>query len=63
MLSWNALASVIYSQSSLGLVGYYLKIVKGFSKTSKPMTKLLEEDKKLKCTLLVKLLFRSSRSN
>jgi hypothetical protein len=63
MLSWNALASVIYSQSSLGLVGYYQKIVKGFSKTSKPMTKLLEEEKKLKCTLLVKLLFRSSRSD
>jgi hypothetical protein len=59
MLIWNALASVIDSQSSLGLVGHYQKIDEGFLKTTKPMTELLEKDKKFKCMLLVKLVFRS----
>jgi hypothetical protein len=59
MLIWNALASVIDSQSSLGLVGPYQKIDEGFLKTTKPMTELLEKDKKFKCMLLVKLVFRS----
>jgi hypothetical protein len=30
----------------LGLVGYYQKIIEGFSKTTKPMTELLGKDKK-----------------
>jgi hypothetical protein len=50
MLSWKALSSVIDGQSSLGLVGYYEKIIEGFSKTTKPTTKLLEKDKKFKWT-------------
>jgi hypothetical protein len=41
MLGWNAPSSVIDSRSSLGLVGYYHKIIEGFLKTSKPMIELL----------------------
>jgi hypothetical protein len=48
MLSWKALSSVIDGRSSIGLVGYDEKIIEGFSKTTKPMTKLLEKDKKFK---------------
>jgi hypothetical protein len=63
MLGWNAPSSVIDSRTSLGLVGYYQKIVEGFSKTTKPIIELLEKDKKFKWTLLVKLDFRSQRRN
>jgi hypothetical protein len=35
-------------QSFLGLAGYYERFIEGFSKISKPMTELLEKDKKFK---------------
>jgi hypothetical protein len=41
VLTWNTSAHVINSRNSLGLVGYYQKIIKGFSKTMKPMIELL----------------------
>jgi hypothetical protein len=50
VLSWNAPTSVGDSQSFLGLAGYYQRFIKGFSKISKPMTELLEKDKKFKWT-------------
>jgi hypothetical protein len=50
VLSWNAPMSVGDIQSFLGLAGYYRRFVKGFSKISKPMTELLEKDKKFECT-------------
>jgi hypothetical protein len=37
-------------QSFLGLAGYYQRFIEGFSKVSKPMTKLLEKNKKFKWT-------------
>jgi hypothetical protein len=37
-------------QSFLGLSGYYRRFIEGFSKISKPMTELLEKDKKFKLT-------------
>jgi hypothetical protein len=46
VLSWNVPTSVGDIQSFLGLPGYYRRIIKGFSKISKPMTELLEKDKK-----------------
>jgi hypothetical protein len=46
VLSWNAPTSVSDIQSFLGLVGYYRRFIKGFLKISKPMTELLEKDKK-----------------
>jgi hypothetical protein len=33
-----------------GLAGYCRRFIKGFSKISKPMTELLEKDKKLEWT-------------
>jgi hypothetical protein len=46
LLSWNAPTSVSKIQSFLGLVGYYRRFIEGFLKISKPMTELLEKDKK-----------------
>jgi hypothetical protein len=48
--SWKAPTSVSDIQSFLGLAGYYRRFIKGFSKISKPMTKLLEKDKHFKWT-------------
>jgi hypothetical protein len=50
VLSWNVPTSVREIQSFLGLAGYYRRFIEGFSKISKPMTKLLEKDKKFKWT-------------
>jgi hypothetical protein len=46
VLGWNAPTSVGDIQSFLGLAGYYWRFIEGFSKISKPMTKLLEKDMK-----------------
>jgi hypothetical protein len=50
VLSWNAPMSVSDIQSFLGLAGYYRRFIEGFLKISKPMTELLEKDKKFKWT-------------
>jgi hypothetical protein len=50
VLSQNALTSVGDIQSFLGLAGYYQRFIEGFSKISKPMTELLEKDKKFEWT-------------
>jgi hypothetical protein len=50
VLSWNAPTSVGDIQSFLGLAGYYQRFIEGFSKISKPMTELLEKDKKFEWT-------------
>jgi hypothetical protein len=50
VLSWNAPTSVSDIQSFLGLAGYYRMFIEGFSKISKPMTELLEKDKKFQWT-------------
>jgi hypothetical protein len=50
VLSWKAPTSVSDIQSFLGLVGYYRKFIEGFSKISKPMTKLLKKDKQFEWT-------------
>jgi hypothetical protein len=38
-------------RSFLRLAGYYQRFIEGFSKISKPMTELLEKDKKFKYTV------------
>jgi hypothetical protein len=48
VLSWKAPMSVSDIRSFLGLAGYYRRFIEGFLKISKPMTKLLEKDKKFK---------------
>jgi hypothetical protein len=50
VLCWKAPKSFSDIQSFLGLARYYRKFIKGFSKISKPMTKLLEKDKKFEWT-------------
>jgi hypothetical protein len=50
VLSWNAPTSVGDIQSVLGLARYYQRSIEGFSKVSKPMTELLEKEKKFKLT-------------
>jgi hypothetical protein len=49
-LSWNAPTSVSDIPSFLGLAGYYQRFIEGFSKISKPMTELLEKEKKFEWT-------------
>jgi hypothetical protein len=48
VLSWNAPTSISDIRCFLGLAEYYRRFIKGFSKISKPMTKLLKKDKKFK---------------
>jgi hypothetical protein len=50
VLSWNAPTSVSNIRSFLGLAGYNRRFIEGFSKISKPMTELLEMDKKFEWT-------------
>jgi hypothetical protein len=50
VLSWNAPTSVGDIQSFLRFAGYYRRFIKGFSKITKPMTKLHEKDKKFNWT-------------
>ena len=46
VLSWNPPQDVSEVWSFLGMVGYYRRFIKGFSKIAKPMTSLLEKDAK-----------------
>jgi hypothetical protein len=50
VLSWNVPMSVGNIQSFHGLAGYYRRFIKVFLKISKPMTELLEKDKKFEWT-------------
>jgi hypothetical protein len=50
VLSWSAPTSVGDIRSFLGLAGYYRRFIERFSKISKPMTELLEKDKKFEWT-------------
>jgi hypothetical protein len=50
VLSWKAPTSVGDIQSFLGLAGYYQRFIEGLSKISKPMTELLEKDKRFEWT-------------
>jgi hypothetical protein len=59
VLSWNAPLSVSDIQSFLRLAGYYRRLIEGFLKTSKPMTELLQKDKKFKWMPSVKLVSQS----
>jgi hypothetical protein len=50
VLSWNAPMNVGNIRSFLRLAGYYRRFIERFSKISKPMTELLEKDKKFEWT-------------
>jgi hypothetical protein len=51
VLDWKSPRSVTQNRSFLGLAGYYCRFIPNFSKTVKPMTKLLEKEAKFKWTL------------
>jgi hypothetical protein len=48
--NWKRPASVTEIQSFLGLAGYYRRFIEGFSKKARPMTTLLQKDKKFEWT-------------
>jgi hypothetical protein len=48
-------------QSFLGLVGYYRRFIKDFSKITKPMTKLLEKNKAFEWTAKCQASFEELR--
>jgi hypothetical protein len=50
VLSWKVPTCVGDIRGFLGLVGYFQRFIEGFSKISKPMTELLEKDKKFNWT-------------
>ena len=41
IIEWKPLRNVVEVRSFLGLAGYYIRFVKGFSMTAAPMTRLL----------------------
>jgi hypothetical protein len=50
VLNWLPPTTALEIRSFLGLVGYYCRFIKDFSKRVKPMTKLLEKNKALEWT-------------
>jgi hypothetical protein len=50
VLDWKAPTTVHEVQSFLGLAGYYHRFIPDFSKIAKPMTQLLEKDRKFDWT-------------
>jgi hypothetical protein len=58
VLSWKVPTRVGYIWSFLGFAGYYQRFIEGFSKISKPMTELLEKDKRFEWTLACKASFQ-----
>jgi hypothetical protein len=51
VLDWKAPTTVHKVRSFLGLVGYYRRFIPDFSKIAKPMTRLLQKDRKFDWTL------------
>jgi hypothetical protein len=50
IVDWKIPSTVSDIWSSLGLTGYYRRLIEGFSKIAKPMTSLLEKGKEFKWT-------------
>jgi hypothetical protein len=50
VIEWEPPKNVGEIRSFLGLAGYYRRFIKNFSKIAKPMTELLEKEKKFECT-------------
>jgi hypothetical protein len=48
IMEWSVPTTVTEIRSFLGLVGYYRRFIKGFSKIAKPMTSLLEKGREFK---------------
>jgi hypothetical protein len=50
MTNWKNPTSVTEIQSFLGLAGYYMRFIEGFSKIARPIIMLLQKDRKFKWT-------------
>jgi hypothetical protein len=48
IMAWSISTIVMEIRSFLGLVGYYQRLIEGFSKIAKPMTSLLEKGREFK---------------
>ena len=62
VMDWKAPTSVHEVQSFLGLAGYYHRFILDFSKIAKPMTRLLQKDKKYKWTPECEAAFHTLRT-
>jgi hypothetical protein len=62
VMEWKAHTSVSEIRSFLGLVGYYRRFIPYFLKIAKPMTQLLEKDRKFAWTAKCKTSFRTLRT-
>jgi len=61
VVDWNAPTSALEVQSFLILVGYYRSFIPDFSKIAKPMTSLLQKDKKFAWNEECEVAFRTLR--
>jgi hypothetical protein len=61
VLNWMPPTTASEIQSFLGLVGYYRRFIKDFSKIAKPMTKLLEKNKAFEWTTECQASFEEQR--
>ena len=62
VMDWKALTLVHQVQSFLGLAGYYHRFIPDFSKTAKPMTRLLQKDEKFSWTPECEAAFHTLRT-
>ena len=56
---WPTPKNMTEIRSFLGLVGYYRRFVKDFSKIARPMTNLMKKDKKFEWTKVCKGTFQT----
>ena len=59
IIEWKPPRNVMEVRSFLGLAGYYRRLVKGFSMTMAPMTRLLQKNVRFACSESVKLVLKS----
>ena len=62
VMEWKAHTFVSEIKSFLGLAGYYRRFIPYFLKIAKPMTQLLEKDRKFAWTAKCKTSFRTLRT-
>jgi hypothetical protein len=62
VLDWKAPTTIHEVRSFLGLAGYYRRFILDFSKIAKPMTRLLQKDRKFDWTLECEQAFHTLRT-
>jgi len=61
VMDWKAPTSISEVRRFLGLAGYYRRFIPDFSKIAKPMTSLLQKDRKFVWTKGCEVAFRTLR--